>query len=655
MPDELPNVEGDDYLVLGSDSYTNPQKLGAGEYVEGMNLMNRGGLPQTRPGSITIFTVPDGNFQGMTLFTPSSGIPNLVFMVDGAVYVSPFPFQEYFRLGSLQFSLTARFAAWEACLKSTDYTETGVLYQLDNPYSVLMIQDGLTPAAFWDGTTARHLNPAPISPPQSFTAPGYDETPLGLWMKWSNNRLWVSRGNIIKASDLGNPLKFTDTQYIAETRAFFLPGNCTGIAETSDQQGIICFTDNTGTFIKSSIQDRTLWLSTPDLIKTIFPNTGCVAPRSIVLQYGLIWWYCARGLVNQNEALRTYRDSKQEIQDNEMFSTKYNLSFDLSGIAGAFYENFLLQSVPNGDIYNTRTMVLDQAVFEDKTEGQLTNSWPSFWTGWRPIEWAKGVIDGEERLFFASKDFDGKNRIWEAFRPERNDNGVPITCYLVTREHNFQNRDYKDFLYSEIEMREIVGNVAVAIYASAAKGAFQIIGTKEIVSSIGQVYGDSLYGFGANTLAGTRPQTRLIKSENVTEPSECNAECVESDKRGLIDKAFSVMILWSGQAGLGSYRIFTKSHPEPYSGGCEKNEEGVRLLSDSGCSSLTPFSTSSPFVLYTAQRTSSGLNPINGDPISYTATQTSRISQADADRKAQIAADAYVSSLIEQAFNAGQV
>lgn len=650
MPDVPIKVEGDDYLVLGADSYTNPQKLQFGEYVESMNTINRGGLPQTRPGSLNYFTIPDGNFQGFTLFKPANGIPNFVFMVDGKVYVSPFPFISYTQLQNLQFSLTAKYAAWENCLKSTDYTPEGTLYYLDNPYSVLVIQDGLTKAGFWDGTINRHLNPAPSN--QESTLPGKDETPLGLWMKWSNNRLWVSRGNLIKASDIGNPLKFTETQYLNEARAFYLPGNCTGIVETSDQQGIICFTDSTGTFIMSSIQDRTLWLSTPNFQKTVLPNTGCVAPRSIVLQYGLIWWYSARGLMNQNDALRANITSRLDIQDNEMFSSKYNMSYDLSGICGCSNENFLLQSIPNGDRYNTRTLVLDQAPF-DGPEGQSANAWPSFWTGWRPIEWAKGVIEGEERVFFGSKDFDGKNRIWEAFRAEKTDNGVPITCYLMTREHLFGDRDWKKFKYSEIEMREIVGDLSVAIYASNVRGAFQLMSTKEIVSSVGQVYADDLYGEGAHVYAGCRPQTRLIKTQNMSEPSECNAECVETEKRGLIDKAFSLMILWSGQAGLSSYRIFSEVYPEPYIGVCEVNETGPRLLSDEGCGELSDFSTDSPFVLYTSSRTASGTDPVSHLPVSYTAVQTSRISQADADRKAQLAADTYVTSLIDQSFNAG--
>jgi hypothetical protein len=650
MADADLKVEGDDYLVLGSNSYTNPQKLDYGEYVEGMNLINRGGFPQTRPGSTTVFSIPDGNLQGFTLFKPSSGIPHFVFMVDGSVYVSAYPFNSFRKLLNIQFSKDAKFAAWSECLKSTDYTADGTLYYLDNPYSVLVIQDGLTRAAMWDGATDRHLDPSPSG--TEATKPGKDETPLGLWMKWSNNRLWVSRGNIIKASDIGNPLKFTETQYLNEARAFYLPGNCTGITETSDQQGILCFTDTTGTFIRSSIQDRTQWLTTPEFQQTVLPNIGCSSPRSIINQYGLIWWYSAKGLINLNDALRLNITSRLDIQDNEMFSSKFNMSFDLSGICGTFYENFLLQSIPNGDKYNTRTLVLDQAPFEGAS-GTSLNSWPSYWSGWRPVEWSKDVIYGEERVFFASKDFDGKNRIWEAFKPEKTDNGVPITCYLITREHLFGDRDFKRFFYGEIEMREIVGDVSMAVYASGTRGAFQKIGTKEIVSSVGQIYSDQQYGYGANVFASSRPQSRVIRTTNDINPSECNAACIESEKRGLIDKAFSMMIAWSGQAGIGTYRIFCNSYENDYNGTCEQNETGPALINQEGCGVNGLFSVASPFETFTASFTYNGESPIDGSPVSYTARQTSFISQVDADRKAVLSAQAYVETIIQQLANDG--
>jgi hypothetical protein len=649
MPDANLTPSGDDYLVLGADQFTNPQRITNGRYVAAMNVINRGGLVQTRPGSRTLFTMPDGTLQGSTLFVPTTGVPQIVFAVSGTVYASPYPFRSYSPLANIQFSGTSRFIAWQVCLKSTDYDSQGVLYFLDNPYSVLMMQDGLTRAAYWDGTHSGHLDPtkSQVFNPDSgeiISQPGLDSTPVGLWMKWSNNRLWVSRGNQVFASDLGNPLKFVDAQYLNEGRAFYLPDDCTGIAETTNRAGIICFTSETGTFLQSSIQDRTQWLSTPDFQKTILSNIGCSAPRSIVNQYGLVWWYSAKGLVNQNDALSANLSSKLDVQDNQMFGTKENMGWDLSVVAGCGHENFVLISVPNGDKLNTRTMVTDQAPVGDL--GVNVSAWASYWTGWRPVEWATGVIQGEERCFFSSVDYDGKSRMWEAFADQKTDNGLPITCWLQTRDHLFDNRDYKQFRYAEIEMREIVGDVVVQISAAGTKGAYQPVGTKEVVATIGQVYPDELYGPTAHIFAGSSPQTRILLTEDGSNTSDCNASCVESRRNGLIDKSFSLLVAWSGIAGVASYRIFAASYPEPYSGTCEINETGPNLLNIFGCGAKDEFLTSAPFTTYTATASYSEVDPETLVPVSYTATQTSYFSQADAQRKADKAAKLYVQAQI---------
>jgi len=213
MPDIL--LDGDDYLALGADQFTNPQKLPNGKYVSGVNVTCRGGIVQTRPGSNTLMTLPDGNLQGCTLFKPASGVVHLVAAVNGVVYVSPYPFIEYRVLPNIQFALNSQYVAWAVCLKSTDYTPEGVLYFIDNPYSVLIMQDGLTRAAYWDGSNSGHLDPTKSTVVSGggeiITQPGKDGTPVGLWMCWANNRLWVSRGNQIFASDIGNPTKFTES------------------------------------------------------------------------------------------------------------------------------------------------------------------------------------------------------------------------------------------------------------------------------------------------------------------------------------------------------------------------------------------------------------------------------------------------------------
>lgn len=635
-------VDGDDSFVLGMDGYTRPTKLQPGEYVMGMNVINRGGLVQTRPGSKSLFDMPDGNLQGVTLFKPSNGIPNLVFAVDGKVYASPSPFTSYTQLPNIQFSPYSKYVTWASCVKSTDYTPDGVLYFLDLPFSILIMQDGATRAAYWDGATSGHINPTKSG--TDVTQPDRDGTVIGLWSAWSNNRLWVSRESQVFASDIGNPTKFTETQYLNEGRSFYLPGPCTGVTETSDRQGIICFTADVGVFLQTSIQDRTQWLSTPGFQQTVLPNIGCTSPRSIVQQYGLIWWFTPKGLVNQNNALSLNITSRFDIQDNEMIQSKSNISSDLSMVCGSYIENYLFHAVPNGDKINTRLHVLDQAPFESGAP----NSWPSYWTGWRPVEFSRGIINSAERVFCCSFDYDGVNRMWELFQNDKTDNGIPITSFVVTKTHLFNNRDYKKFRYAELELYGLSGATAMMVAVAGIRGAYQSVMTKDINSVWGQAYSDSVYGSSSHAMRNAGLQTRIIRTEDTTTPSDCNNECVESDigrSAGVIDKGFSLLIAWSGIAGVGAYRIFAQSEPQEYWGLCEPNETNEeRIVTESGCGCLSKFCTKEPFEVFFSTATYVRNDPNTGIPISNTSTQGSIISQVDANRKAAKMAQWYVLS-----------
>ena len=631
----IPLVDGDDSFVYGMDSYSIASKLNPGEYTNGMNIICRGGIAQTRPGSRSLINCPKGNFQGIKLFKPTQGAVQMVFAVDGLVYVSSYPFKTYTQLPNIQFNKNSRQIAWAVCLQSTYFDGQGVIKYLDTPISTLIMQDGATRAAFWNGVESRHLNPTLSN--STTTIPGYDETPVGLWMVWSNNRLWVSRDGQIFASDIGNPLKFTEAQYLNEARAFYLSGPCTGMIETSDQQGIICFTQDNGVFLQTSIQVRTQWLTMPGFQKTVLPNIGCVSGRSVVHQYGLIWWYSPIGLINQDDALRINITSRLDIRDIEMAASKAYINYDLSTICSGQHENFMFYGVPYGSKINTRIHVLDQAPFE-----QNVNSWPSYWTGWRPIEFTSGSISSRERVFCGSIDYDGENRIWELFRSEKNDNGIPITSFVQTRSHLFQNRDYKRFKYAEVEMCNIEGKVAVKISAAGTKGAYQTIGTKDIEATVGQAYSDFIYTNDGTPIGSSRPQTRIIKSQDIWDPSACNSECIESDHRGLIDKSFSIAIIWSGVAGVNAYRLFAESYFQAYQGNCELDETGkTLLLNDNGCGSTNKIDSLEQFDMFYATATVSATDT-SDITATKTSIQSSSINQQDANRKAIATANWYV-------------
>lgn len=633
-------VDGDDSFIFGMDGYTSPAKLPPGSYEMAMNIICRGGLAMTRPGSRSHMDLPEGKPQGVVLFKPTTGHPCLVFAISGNVYYSPQPFKEYHQIPGIKFYHWSKSIAWSVCTKSTDYDSEGNIVTLETPISVLLMQDGRTRAAYWDGSNGRHLNPTPSG--TEFTRDGFDETPIGLWMVWSNNRLWLSRRNKVFASDIGNPLKFTEAQYINELRAFVLPGNCTGMAETPDKSGIIAFTVNTGDLIQSGIQDRTLWSSTPGFQKTIFTQLGCVSHRSIVQQYGLLWWWTTKGLISQDNALSAYRTSVLAIEDNEMIQSKANVSYDLSGVCGSIFENFTLHALPKGASDNTVVHVLDQG----QQEGP-TNVWPSYWTGWRPVEFARGVIGSQERVFCLSKDYDGVNRIWELFTTDKTDNGIPITSFLLTRQYFFGDREWKNFKYAEIELKGISGPTAVMVAVGGIKGAMQKVLTKDINSIKGQVYADRQYGYGSNDLFGSRPQTRIIRTVDRPAASDCNSEDVESEFRGLIDKAFSVLIVWSGIAGVAACRVFSQYKEQALQGVCEDDEtDEERLLTTEGCGARSIFSANQPFDRYVSTAEFTRLHPDTDQEVSHIATQASFISQVDADRKASQTARWYVMSEI---------
>lgn len=643
-------IAGSSSLVLGADSYTQSTELGETEFVMAMNCACRGGIVQTRPGSQSLLCLPPGNFQGATLFTPDNGTAQIVAAVDGNIYVSPAPFTSYRRLYNLKFSSTSKYIAWAITLKSTDYDNEGILITLDNPYSILMMQDGVTRAAYWDGGNSGHLNPA--SPPDvTDIVPHYNETPIGLWMIWSGNRLWVSRGNQIFASDIGNPTKFTEKLYLNEARAFYLSGPCTGMIEvpsdSAGSKGFIAFTDTNGTLFASYIQDRTLWLSTPLFQNTILPNIGNVAPRSLVTQYGLNWWFGPRGFTNINAALRQNITSRVDYQDNEMFSSKAYLGPDLSGVCASFYENYLMVSVPSGDVLNRHTWVLDQAPFDSNAP-----AWPGYWTGWRPIEWARGLVNGSERVFFGSIDYDGNNRIWEAMLSDKTDNGCPITSFLQTREHAAGDLNLKRYEWSKFFLSQIYGMVDLNIYVASTKGGFQLQKNYRIEATEGQIYSDTEYSEIGPYFMGNRSQTRTIRTPSTPFDNECNACGVESQMGNMLDYAFSHLLIWSGQMGVRAYQCHFIEQPERNEGDCEEPEIGPRSLNSQGCSELDFLPQKEVFEVFGAiaegiTETADGLN------VYIQRSSISAISPENAKRLAECAVESTINQFYKSDIPAG--
>lgn len=607
------------------DSSADPRYLEPGAYQLAFNATARGGRLQTRPGFTTIFNLPQGRLQGATRFKPSSGREHIVFVVNGEVYASQAPFKTYKQVSGLQFNPRSRFVSFAECVQTTTYTDDAIFTQRDKPRRILIIQDGNTRAGYWDGGEARHLNPTPsyLKDPDSgeiITQPLRDETPIGLWMAWAENRLWVANGEKVFASDIGNPLKFTEGTYISEGRYLTMPEDVVGMIQPSSGQPLIIFGNSTLTFVKA-YQNRSEWINDTEFQRTEY-GIGCVAPRSIVNKLGLIWWYSQVGWINLNYALQSFNDSSVSILDKPMTISKRNLSYDRKGICAGSIEDYTLISVPSGDKWNAHTWVYDSH--------SSNPGWDGVWTGIRPVQWVNLTISGSPRIFCVSKDTDGVNRLWEAFNPSRTDNGEPITAGLWTRMYNRiegqRSQLHKEFRYFDAFISEVSGTVDIAGFFTGNSGGLERVLTKRMLSGVGGI--DSTTEYSSTTkMKSLIPQMRYLKSKTYTTPSTVNSCILENNKSFGIDTDFQVVVVWSGRLAIKSLRtFFSVGNHDDFEGGCEADETSTTYVNEDGISGSVVPDTATE---YTSTKTYDA-----GDGVIFSATATSAISQADADRKA---------------------
>jgi len=541
--------DGDISFEVGMDSNSHPIKLPAGKYARGENIVNRGGIVQCRPGYRCLTALADGRLQGFAIFKPKVGAEQLVFMVDGILYVADFPFDTARPLGEVTFSSSAKQAYFALVEQSVESHSDGSL-EIVTPKNFLVIQDGgFTVPAVYDGTRVTQTR-------------GAGAIPMGGAMRWVGDRLWVARGGELFASDINNPLSFIEDVYLATVRAFTLPGEITALARnpTTDTGDLIVFTETSTSLIQAGIRDRTQWPVTPNMQREVFPKLGCKSQRSVLDQSGMLWWYSASGLVSLDSAVNTKISSKLPYRDSEMIESKSRLSEDLSGVACGTFENYILCSVPYGDIFNRHTWVMDNSVRQNYLEDSPP-TWNSFWTGTRPVEWITAEIHGKTRVLFISPDYDGVNRLWEAFWPDRRDEGCPISWWVESRGYFGPAGAVltrKNFRYADVHLSEMVGDVDIGIFwAGSRRGKYKRVYTKRLKATEGCFRPDMVID--ANTkIFSFKKQSRVVRTEDAldTSSNQTESSCgIESPWEEFHDEAFQIIVAGSGPCAVDAIKI----------------------------------------------------------------------------------------------------
>lgn len=451
---------------------------------------------------------------------------------------------------------------------------------------ILMTNNG---SGYIDAPTAYLTDPSVSTTDPKFGYSTKFQVPLGGPMVWSGDRLWVGSGNKVLASDIANPISFVENQYAADGGFFQFTEPVTALAEAPSPVNpfVAIFTDANTSAIQSSVRSRSSWKITPSFQSMIFPGVGCVSQRSVVKPLGELWWMSPFGLISFNSAAQASRDSKIVPQDTRMMVSKSNLFTDLSGAAAGTYENFILMSVPYADKYNQHTWVYDQVASSDDASASATASWAGSWTGTRPLQWATGVFNGVQRAFYISKDFDGKNRLWEAFVSSRTDNGERISCFMETKMHtSFGDErvgglDNKKFVFGEVTMAEIRGQVDLVVDWAGQRGKYKEILTWALEADKGSL----MAGVNLTSVSTYRTQSRVLRTREVVQNSNsaCSSLNVESPLSDYVDFGFSLLINWTGEAALQNYRIWVDPFDEMSTGTKGGTETSPRILEGAVC------------------------------------------------------------------------
>lgn len=548
--------DGGTQFLLGVNSNLNPDFLNAAQISWGINVVNKGGILDTRPGYISMFRLPDGRAQGMTAFTPTGGNLSLVMAVNGLIYTSQYPFTTYTQLPGIKFDPDVDHIAFKEALQAKD------LNNIIEPKSVLIMQDGKSKPAYWDGAVSRHLNPGT----------GANETVQGLWMEWIGNRLWVARGRQLFASDIFDPLHFTENTYLDIGGSLnAMDGDViTALARTADNRSLLVFTIHNTTIVKAGITDRNAWKTTPDFISLNFPGVGAAAGKSIFYHNGELWWWSVEGARRYAQVGASIFSSRNSVSSIEMRRSFDNISKPVqSRVCGFSIGSFLGYSVPSGDVFNRHTWVLDTS-----TNSQITSespfAWQGIWMGTRPVEWVTANVNGMDRAFYISQDTCGI-RVWEAFQPNRLDNGARIFCSIEFPAVDFNEvTSFKKFLYSEYHLTRVVGTVTLTSDYKGEWGCWKRIADLSLCAK------DCF-----EALTCTGPLETIMEQNRYFKTQEASHVC--QSKEGTfaedIGVSFQNRIRWYGRNAIRAFKTSANQFQESSTGSCAKSDATCRELS----------------------------------------------------------------------------
>jgi hypothetical protein len=579
----------------GCDSLLFPTDIQQGCYVWSVNAINRGGIVQTRPRRKRLFSIAGSLAQGFCEFLTLQQTQYLVWAIDGLIYFSQYPFNQYGLIQGLSFNPYAQRIFFCAQVQAAFYNPDSSIAILPTPINYLFIQDGVSAPGWWDGTTAYQPTSTSLNtavPATTGVALTSITPPVGTAMCASGGRLWIAVGRQVYASDYVIPTQFREQEYLAEASGFQFPRLVTCMLQAPQDTGTFVFTDRGVYSLQSNIVDRTTWNQTPQFQSTITEEIGCVAPFSPIYQHGLPWFYTAKGFISMDMALQNHITNVLYTRDGEMRRSKAKLSPTVSGVCTGIFENLLMVSVPHASQFNRHTWVQDGGI-APKLNSTVGSCWTGVWTGTYPVQYATVIYNGVEHNyeFSYSNGYIASSQanlpinlpisIWENFQKISLDDAVtPVRAKLETRAFRMPNDESMQACFVEVLLTQISGTASLSFSIGGIAGLYQLLSTSTFRADEGPFFNAAMMtiyyvfpGVDDTIIQSYRTQNRYPRStETVIQSTAGSAHFIEVGYSDFIDKGFQVLLEWTGNLAVREVKFYYRPFSVPCVGSLPVNE-----------------------------------------------------------------------------------
>jgi hypothetical protein len=290
----------------------------------------------------------------------------------------------------------------------------------------------------------------------------------------------------------------------------------------------------------------------------------------------------------------------------------------------------------------------------DQLNDQVPPAWASIWTGIQPVQWSKVVLAGATTVFCASVDADGNNRVYQAFRPVSRDNGCDFPWRFVTRAYDFKTKGRKRFRFLEYALSELAGQTDIKFsWAAPQRGRWKPFATVSFQAHEGNVDAKRIYS-ATDLLYALKKQSRIGRTEdiqNMADDSLASAGIegpifsTEPD-REIEDYSFQICIEGTGPCAIRALRAFAEAVQEPETGQVFEPETDDHFVRFDGAASETLSDLDATDVTWSSAQSSQVIykNYVGN----ATASITSRISQADAEKRALQIAQARADQVVKK-------